>query len=284
MIPATAAPPPGTWVVLPGLLLAPSDMEPVARVLREQFPAATVLVLDSWETAVTAPVASIRAALGLSGRHAPASIGLVGHSVGGLAAIEWALTHPDELGAVLLLDPTTPFLPRSPERPAPVGLTLLAERLIHAGGALLSRCRAVTRRGPSLRRRAWYDGTHRPDPMPDDEAARRYGTPEGWRLMVGQYEQSWAQAERVTRLFAARADALERLAVRPVQLVGWGRRGQGPFLREARELGAHLGARVYGLPGEGHLFPLTRPDVVAQVLRGQVPEGALAPDPGAAFR
>ena len=56
MIPATAAPPPGTWVVLPGLLLAPSDMEPVARVLREQFPAATVLVLDSWETAVTAPV------------------------------------------------------------------------------------------------------------------------------------------------------------------------------------------------------------------------------------
>ncbi|MEV7963032.1 alpha/beta hydrolase [Oerskovia paurometabola] len=280
----TATPPPATWVILPGLLLAPSDMEPLARVVRDQFPAATVLVLDSWETAVTAPVAAIRASLGLAGRHASASIGLVGHSVGGLAAIEWALSFPEELGAVVLLDPTAPFLPRRPERPAPVGATLLAERLVHAGGTLLSRCGAVTRRGPALRRRAWYDGTHRPDPMPDDEAARRYGTPEAWRLLVGQYEQSWSQAERVTELFADRSDALDLLAVRPVQLVGWGTRGQGPFLREERELGARLGAQVYGLPGEGHLFPLTRPDVVAQVLRGEVPDGALAPDTDAAFR
>ncbi len=284
MTTVTATPPPTTWVVLPGLLLAPSDMEPLARVVREQFPAATVLVLDSWETAVTAPAAAIRASLGLTGAHQPASIGLVGHSVGGLAAIEWALTHPEELGAVVLLDPTAPFLPRRPERPAPVGATLFAERLLHASGTLLSRCGAVTRRGPALRRRAWYDGTHRPDPMPDDEAARRYGTPEAWRLLVGQYEQSWSQAERVTELFARNAAALDRLPVRPVQLVGWGRRGQGPFLREERELGARLGARVYGLPGEGHMFPLTRPDVVAQVLRGEIPEGALAPDVEAAFR
>ncbi|MHA7135492.1 alpha/beta fold hydrolase [Oerskovia turbata] len=278
-----ATPAPSTWVVLPGLLLAPSDMEPVARVVREQFPAATVLVLDSWETAVTAPVEAIRSALGLDGEHAPASIGLVGHSVGGLAAIEWALTRPEELGAVVLLDPTAPFLPRSPERAAPVGLSLLAERLVHTGGLLASRCGAVTSRGPALRRRAWYDGTHRPDPMSDDEAARRYGTPEAWRLMLDQYEQSWSQAERVTRIFAERSGALDRLAVRPVQLVGWGERGQGAFLREARELGARLGARVYGLPGEGHLFPLTRPDVVARVLRGQVPQGALFPTAEAAF-
>src|SRR6478609_3655874 len=125
MASAITTPAPTTWVVLPGLLLAPSDMEPVARVVREQFPDATVRVLDSWDTAVTAPVAAIRAELGLADDQAPGSVGLVGHSVGGLAAIEWALTHPEELGAVLLLDPTTPFLPRRPERPAPVGLTLL---------------------------------------------------------------------------------------------------------------------------------------------------------------
>jgi len=204
--------------------------------------------------------------------------------VGGLAAIEWALTHPEEVGAVLLLDPTTPFLPRRPERPAPVGLTLLAERVVHTSGLLLSRCPAVTRWGPALRRRAWYDATHRPDPLPDDEAVRRYGTPEAWRLLTGQYEQSWAQAERVTALFARDAGALRRLAVRPVQLVGWGRRGQGAFLRDERELGARLGAEVYGLRGEGHMFPLTRPDVVAQVLRGEVPDGAVAPVVEAEFR
>ncbi len=283
MASAIIAPAPTTWVVLPGLLLAPSDMEPVARVVREQYPDATVLVLDSWDTAVTAPVGEVRAQLGLVEAQAPGSVGLVGHSVGGLAAIEWALTHPEEVGAVLLLDPTTPFLPRRPERPAPVGLTLLAERVVHTSGLLLSRCPAVTRWGPALRRRAWYDATHRPDPLPDDEAVRRYGTPEAWRLLTGQYEQSWAQAERVTELFARDAGALQRLAVRPVQLVGWGRRGQGAFLREERELGARLGARVYGLRGEGHMFPLTRPDVVAQVLRGEVPDGAVAPTVEAAF-
>ncbi|MEK8226020.1 alpha/beta fold hydrolase [Oerskovia sp. M15] len=76
--------------------------------VREQYPDATVQVLDSWETAVTAPVEAIRAQLGLTAEQRPGSVGLVGHSVGGLAAIEWALTHPDELGAVVLLDPTTP--------------------------------------------------------------------------------------------------------------------------------------------------------------------------------
>ena len=283
MASAIIAPAPTTWVVLPGLLLAPSDMEPVARVVREQSPDATVLVLDSWDTAVTAPVGEVRAQLGLVEAQAPGSVGLVGHSVGGLAAIEWALTHPEEVGAVLLHDPTTPFLPRRPERPAPVGLTLLAERVVHTSGLLLSRCPAVTRWGPALRRRAWYDATHRPDPLPDDEAVRRYGTPEAWRLLTGQYEQSWAQAERVTELFARDAGALQRLAVRPVQLVGWGRRGQGAFLREERELGARLGAKVDGLRGEGHMVPLTRPDVVAQVLRGEVPDGAVAPTVEAAF-
>ena len=221
MASAITTPAPTTWVVLPGLLLAPSDMEPVARVVREQFPDATVRVLDSWDTAVTAPVAAIRAELGLADDQAPGSVGLVGHSVGGLAAIEWALTHPEELGAVLLLDPTTPFLPRRPERPAPVGLTLLAERVVHTSGLLLSRCGAVTRRGPALRRRAWYDATHRPDPLPDDEAVRRYGTPEAWRLLTGQYEQSWAQAERVTALFARDAAAmLEELSAAYQQRFG----------------------------------------------------------------
>lgn len=270
-------PVPTTWVVLPGLLLAPTDMEPVARAVRERHPDAEVLVLDSWENPVTSPVASIRAGLGLAGLRARGSIGLVGHSVGGLAAIEWALSRPQEVGALVLLDPTPPFLVRRPERAAPAGLGLVAERAVHAGGRLLSRCGAVTTRGPALRRRAWFARTGRPDPLPAEEAARRYGTPEAWRLLMGQYEQSWAQAERVTRLFAERGDALDVMPARPTLLVGWGRRGMGAFLREERELGERLGAAVYGLPGEGHLFPLTRPDAVAQVLRGRVPVGAVAP-------
>jgi pimeloyl-ACP methyl ester carboxylesterase len=270
-------PAPTTWALLPGLLLAPSDMEPVAAVVREQFPGSTVRVLDSWETAVTAPVDEVRAALGLTGTNTPGSVGLVGHSVGGMAAVEWALTHPEEIGAVVLLDPTAPFVPGAPERAAPAGVSFLVEQLVHRAGLLVSRWPAVTRRGPELRRRAWSRATGRPDTLPDDEATRRYGTGDAWRLLLKQYEQSWVQAERVTRLFADGAPALDRLAVRPVQLVGWGRRGQGAFLRESREVAARLGARAYGLPGEGHLFPLTRPDAVAQVLRDEVPTGALTP-------
>lgn len=92
------------WIILPGLALTPRDYAPLAAHLPGR-----VVVLEAWSLPTTA--GGLHQTLPQARRDSrddgePAErIDLIGHSIGGLAALEWAFT--DRVDSLTLLDPTT---------------------------------------------------------------------------------------------------------------------------------------------------------------------------------
>lgn len=260
------------WVVLPGLALAPEDFAPLVHALGP----GDVRVLDAWRTPVTAPSDELRAALGLAGPDDPDGVGIVGHSAGGLAALEWTLRHPGEVRRLVLLDPSSPFERHRPSLHPGTPWTRAGRAAVGAAA------RALAPAGPALRRAAVRAVAAVPDALAPDVAAARYGDRSGWLEIADQWTASWVQAPRVRGLLAAGA------AVPPSAhpLLVTGTRAGARFLREQRETAERLHIPRVGLAGEGHLFPLTRPDVVARLARDDAPadraaRGGPAPaDPG----
>ncbi|MBD5785330.1 alpha/beta fold hydrolase [Cellulosimicrobium terreum] len=240
------------WVVLPGLALAPEDFAPLARALAAD---GDVRVLDAWVTPVTAPADELRAALGADGS---VPIGLVGHSAGGLAALEWTLLHPDEVARLVLLDPVSPFEPHRPALHPGTRVTRAARAVVGVVAAPLSRS------GAAVRRAAVRAVAGSPDALPPDVAAARYGTRSGWLEIADQWFASWQQVPRVLALL----ESGRRVPPSARPLLVTGQRAGARFLREQRELADALGLERVGVAGQGHLFPLTRPDVVARLAHG----------------
>ena len=89
-----------TWLILPGWGLPPKDYEKLADLLGPD-----TRTLDSWKVPLTADTDDIRAELGASDSQ---KVDLLGHSLGGLAAIEWALRRPGQVRQLVLIDPTAP--------------------------------------------------------------------------------------------------------------------------------------------------------------------------------
>lgn len=244
-----------TWVVLPGLALTPEDFAPLAGELRDAAGTEDVRVLDAWRTPVTGPVDTVRAALRVDGAE---PVDLVGHSVGGLAALEWALLHPDEVRRVVLLDPTSPWEAHLPALHPGRPTALVGDALAGVIGSVLATA------GPTLRRGAVRVVARRPDPLPRDAARARYGRPSTWRMLAREWFASWEQAPRVRALL----DGGRALPPTAEPLLVTGLRASARFLRQQRELSDRLAVPRVGLAGEGHLFPLTRPDVVARLALG----------------
>jgi lipase len=244
-----------TWVVLPGLALTPEDFAPLARALGAAGGTDDVRVLDAWRVPVTGPVDAVRAGLGVDGSE---PVDLVGHSVGGLTALEWALLHPDEVRRLVLLDPTSPWeahLPalhtgRAPARAGTAAASVLAAGL------------AVT--GPELRRVGVRVVARRPDRLSHQVSRARYGSRDAWTALAHQWFASWEQAPRVRALL----DGGRALPPTAEPLLVTGLRASARFLRQQRELSDRLAVPRVGLADEGHLFPLTRPDVVARLALG----------------
>lgn len=238
-------------VVLPGLALTPEDFGPLVRAVA---PDGDARVLDAWRTPVTDPVDAVRQALGVDGA---SRVVLVGHSSGGLAALEWALLHPEEVARLVLLDPESPL---EPHVPALHPGTPLARAGTVSAGAL---GRALAPAGPALRRLAFALAARRRDRLAAEVAAARYGDDRAWPALADQWFASWAQARRVRSLL----DDGRSLAPTTDALLVTGLRASARFLRAQRELAERLDVPRVGLAGEGHLFPLTRPDVVARLVR-----------------
>lgn len=115
--------------------------------------------------------------------------------------------------------------------------------------------------GKSLRRAGIRLATKNPDSLPSVEADARYGTAEAWRLLANQLYESREQEGRVARLLATRTSTSQMPPA--VHLVGAGSRTtQRRFLRAQWELSQRLPTHIVMLPGQNHLFPVTRPDLV----------------------
>ncbi|QRV01515.1 alpha/beta hydrolase [Arcanobacterium phocisimile] len=163
---------------------------------------------------------------------------LIGHSLGGLVALEWALMHPELVDHLLLLDPTTPS-----ERPP--------SRAEHA---LLSAMPALT---PALV----------PLTMPtlapfisSSIRHKRYRGSRNIKFLLDELRNAHLRQSRVATLLK---DHPLPAHIRTTILIGAGNGTEHEFLSEQHQLAQTLNATLIHLWGEGHLFPLRHPELVA---------------------
>ncbi|WP_179210977.1 alpha/beta fold hydrolase [Cellulomonas iranensis] len=219
------------WLVLPGLACPASSFDAVRRLLPAH------VSLDVRANALTATAAQ---ALADGPYH-----GVVGHSLGGLLALEAALTHPDRVPRVLLLDPTR-LHEQGPPAPFRRGLLAVARAVTRAPGA--------ARAAAPVERRVdrWWArrGVVR--------TAQDRG-PEAWRHGVDALAAGWDRAARVDALLATGRPRAEVVLAVPVRGAARERRADG-------RLAARTGAREVAVRRAGHLLMCDRPDAVAALL------------------
>ncbi|MFC0627045.1 alpha/beta fold hydrolase [Kribbella deserti] len=240
------------WIVLPGLAETAEEFAGVIDLLPESY---DVQVVDPWLVPVTASVDELRTATGVDGSE---PIGLVGHSIGGLAALRWALTRPTEVDRLVLVD--TSLADETGHRllyPGRIG-----DRLVRRGLRALGHVGLPALVGPVVR--GWLlrmsTETDR-DPLHRATVRERYGSPGSWVQFWDELSASWPMAVEVARL-------LESPVIAPptVQLVGVGPRSARCHLGPQRVLAARLKAALRTLPDSAHLVHLDRPDAIAKAI------------------
>jgi pimeloyl-ACP methyl ester carboxylesterase len=240
------------WLVLPGLAETAEEFGAVRRLVPESY---EVVVVDPWRTPVTAPVDVLRQIAGTG------PIGLVGHSIGGLAALRWALAVPDQVVALVLVDSSLPSEDgRTAFYPGRRGDRAVRHAL--RGIGRLGLPRVV---GPVLRDiLLWLTSTSGRDPLRRATVRDRYGAHDSWLRFWNELAASWPLAAEVGRLLDGGARP-----VATVQLVAGGSRLARPskrWLRGQRGLSRRLGSRLVVLPDAAHLVHIDRPDAIAAAI------------------
>jgi pimeloyl-ACP methyl ester carboxylesterase len=248
------------WVILPGLAETPEEFGRVVDLL----PDCDVRLVDPWSTPVTSPPAELRKATGVSGAD---RIGLVGHSIGGLAALRWTLTHPDEVDRLVLLD--TSLTSESGWRWLYPGTT--GNRLVRSVLKFLGRIGLPQLLGTTARRLFVRIGsmTNR-DLLSKATARSRYGAADSWLLFWDELAASWHLAREVGNLLD-RADLLLRDGALPPTILLVATGGSSRFtatrwLTAQQALATRLGATTQVLPDSAHLVHLDHPHTIAQAI------------------
>jgi pimeloyl-ACP methyl ester carboxylesterase len=260
LVPPVSPSHPLRWVVLPGLGETAEEFGAVRNLLPAEY---DVQVLDPWHRPVTAPLPALRAAVG----DPLLPIGLVGHSIGGLAALRWALTAPDEVAGLVLVDSSLPS--EDGGRwfyPGEAGDRLVRSALHGIGRTALPRLA-----GPALR-----DGLLRltsvsgRDPLHPATVRHRYGSGSAWLRFWDELAASWPLAVEVAELLESRCEHPAPPLPPTIQLVAGGARfarfGQR-WLRGQHELSERIGSGLVVLPDAAHLVHLDRPDAIAAAIR-----------------
>jgi pimeloyl-ACP methyl ester carboxylesterase len=241
------------WVVLPGLAETPEEFGRVVSLL----PSCELRLIDPWSTPVTSAPDMLSSAAGVD-----SPIGLVGHSIGGLAALRWMLTRSFEVDRLILVDTSLT---------SETGLRWLypgtaADRGIRALLGFLGRLGVPALLGPAARRLLVRVGsaTNR-DLLSKATARARYGAPESWLLFWDELASSWALAAEVAALLEHPSEDLPP-TVLLVATGGSSRFTANRWLAGQRALAAKLNATVEILPDSAHLVHLDRPDAIADLL------------------
>lgn len=222
------------WLVLPGLACPASSFDAVVAALGPSDVGHELRFAEPWATGDAAML------LPEDGT----TWGVVGHSLGGLRAIQLALALPGRVSRLVLLDPTPPGEQGPPawaRRPLDRGARALvgaAARL----GLLRVAGRLLARRWPA-------------------EDASHLGADATWLRWWHDLAAGWDAARAVE---AALGPGPAPLPLPAVQLIAG--RARRVALRRQQRLARRIGATVVVVPRSGHLIMVDRPDVVAAAL------------------
>jgi len=264
-----------TWIVVPGLAETPEEFGRVVELL----PGEDVRVIDPWRTPISSDVDALRAAAGVQ---ADAEIGLVGHSIGGLAVLRWALTRPYEVTRLVLVD--TSLTSETGLRAFYPGKR--GDRAVRAAARFLGRVGVPRLLGPAVRRLIVRLGSMSNHDLLSKATARaRYGGESSWLLfwdeLAGSWELaadwdelagSWELAAEVAKLVADPVDAIAPTTVL-VATGGTSRFTAKRWLAGQQRLADRLGGTVEVLPNSAHLVHLDRPDAIATAVSGRSTPG-----------
>ncbi|MDR1118238.1 MAG: alpha/beta hydrolase [Bifidobacteriaceae bacterium] len=232
------------WIILPGMTMPPEDFARLAAALPGE-----ARVLDAYAVALTAPVATVRE--WFLARGPWSQVRLVGHSAGGMAALEWLLAYPEEVECAFLLEPSDPDEPPSRLLPATAAHRAVAALLSAAGSwAWLAR-----RLGRAGRRAFWRLFTTEPDPLPARDVDRIWGCRQGLLAVWLQVFDRFVQEGRVRALLE------EGHRPTPPVFVVVGDAAEPYQAALSERLGGAL-ARTSG----DHLFPVLRPAETAELI------------------
>jgi pimeloyl-ACP methyl ester carboxylesterase len=245
-----------TWIVLPGLAETPEEFGRVVELLPDE----DLRVIDPWRTPVTSDVDELRAATGVP---ADAEIGLIGHSIGGLAALRWALTRPLEVTRLVLVD--TSLTSETGVRWLYPGTR--GDRAVRGFLRFLGRIGVPQLLGPALRRPLVRIGSvSNRDLLSKATARDRYGAGTSWLLFWDELASSWELAAEVAKLTAGPVGAVAP-TVLLVATGGSSRPTARRWLAGQRRLADALGGTVDVLPDSAHLVHLDRPDAIAAAVK-----------------
>jgi lipase len=245
-----------TWIVVPGLAETPEEFGRVVELL----PGEDVRVIDPWRTPISSDVDALRAAAGVG---PDAEIGLVGHSIGGLAVLRWALTRPHEVSRLVLVDSSLT---------SETGLRAFypgkrGDRAVRAAARFFGRAGVPQVLGPTIRRLiVWLGSMSNQDLLSKATARARYGGETSWLLFWDELAGSWELAAEVAKLVAGPVDAIAPTTVL-VATGGTSRFTAKGWLAGQQRLADRLGGAVEVLPNSAHLVHLDRPDAIATAVR-----------------
>jgi lipase len=235
-------------VLLPGLTIPPDDYEELVALLPGQ-----TVVLNTLVTPVTGTTIELRSAMTVP--HEPYE--LVGHSIGALAALEWAAQSPAAVSRLVLLDPTDAY-----GTPVPVALGGTPGRVLVGVIGRLSRSRRIARTIGRWGRRTvlgMYGITT--DPLPTTRIDELFGTRDGVAAAVVQVVGTPALVLRARAL-------LDSAPMLPPIVIVTSQGGAASDHEATAMLAAMLGAELVDSPG-GHLFPMTHPSETANLIARQ---------------
>jgi len=168
---------------------------------------------------------------------------LVGHSMGGMVALEFAATFPERVAKLVLYATTPAFGGRDPS---------FAEAFLEARLGPLEGGRSMAEAAPEMLEGMFEPGAD-PQAMPKAAAA------------MGEVPaQVYRDTVRCLTTFDRRAD-LSRIAV-PTLLIAGERDQAAPLKTMQRMTEAIPGARLVVIPGTGHMIHLEQPDAFRAAL------------------